>query len=79
MSITINMDKAKTIGHKLRREKRESELAPLDAQVNHAVGNDAQVATLEARRQVIRDKYAKAQEDIDAASTTNAIMAALGA
>lgn len=74
--ITINIDKAKAIGHDMRRAKREEEFAPLDAAIMKQIpGVDAQAA--EAARQVIRNKYATIQTQIDAATTPEAIKAAL--
>lgn len=75
--ITINMSKAKAIGHDIRRAKREEEFAPLDAVIAKQIpGKDAQAA--EAERQVIREKYAAIQSEIDAAGTPEEIKAALG-
>ena len=77
MSITINMDKAKTIGHEIRRAKRAVEFAPLDAEIAKQIpGTD--MAAVEAERQVIRDTYAVVQTQIDAATTPEEIKAALG-
>ncbi|MGD9610759.1 MAG: hypothetical protein AB7U59_15245 [Desulfovibrionaceae bacterium] len=75
--ITINIDKAREIGHALRREARQAELAPLDAQINYSVADAAQVAALEAQRQVIRDKYTAIQLTINEADSPEAILAAL--
>lgn len=73
--ITINIEKAKAIAHDLRRAARAEEFAPLDAQIAKQIpGTDAQ--TVEAQRQVIREKYAAIQADIDAASTVDEIKAA---
>jgi hypothetical protein len=75
--ITINIDKAKAIGHDIRRAEREKEFAPLDAVIAKQIpGKDAQAA--EAERQKIRDKYAVIQQEIDAAATPEEIKAALG-
>jgi hypothetical protein len=75
--IKINIDKAKVIGHEIRRAKREEEFAPLDAVIMKQIpGKDAQAA--ESERQAIRDKYAAVQADIDAAATPDEIKAALG-
>jgi hypothetical protein len=63
--ITVNMPKAKAIAHDIRRAKRAAEFAPLDIQATIP----AQAAQAEAARQVIRDKYADMQTDIDAAAT----------
>jgi hypothetical protein len=75
--IIVNIDKAKAIGHEIRRANREKEFAPLDTVIMKQIpGKDAQAA--EAERQVIRDKYAAIQAEIDAAATPDEIKAALG-
>jgi len=74
--ITINMDKAKTIGHQLRRAQREVEFAPLDAIISKQIpGADA--AKAEETRQAIRNKYALVQDAIDDADTADKIKVAL--
>ena len=76
MSIVINMDKAKIIGHEMRRAKRAEEFAPLDAEIAKQIpGTDT--TAVEAQRQAIRDKYAGIQTQIDAAETPDKIKAAL--
>ena len=72
--ITINIDKAKSIGHDIRREERAKEFAPLDIQAT--IPAKAQEA--EAARQVIREKYAAVQASIDAATSPEEIKSALG-
>lgn len=72
--ITINIDKAKAIGHEIRREERAKEFAPLDIQATIP----AKAEEAEAARQAIRDKYAAIQEQIDAAATPGEIKTALG-
>lgn len=72
--IVINLDKAKAIGHDMRRQKRSEEFAPLDIQAT--IPAKAQEA--EAQRQAIRDKYAEIQTQIDAATTPEEIKQALG-
>lgn len=75
--ITINMDKAKAIGHEMRRAQREAEFAPFDAIIMKQIpGADATAA--EAARQEIRDKYVTIQAEINAAATPEEIKAALG-
>jgi hypothetical protein len=75
--IVVNIDKAKAIGHEMRRAKRGEEFAPLDAVIMKQIpGNNAEEA--EAARQAIRDKYAAIQTQIDAAQTPEEIKAALG-
>jgi len=73
MGIVINIDKAKTIAHVIRRAARSAEFAPLD--IKATIPSEATAA--EAARQVIRDKYATMQTAIDAASTTDEIKAVL--
>jgi hypothetical protein len=70
--INININKAKSITHDLRRAARSEELAPLDAVIAKQIpGTDAETA--EASRQVIRDKYAETQVSIDAAANVAAL------
>lgn len=62
--ITVNLDKAKTIVHDIRRAKRTAEFAPLDVKATIP----AEASTAEAARQAVRDKYADIQTEIDAAT-----------
>ena len=71
--ITINIDKAKTIAHDKRRQARFAEFAPLD--IKATIPSEATAA--ETARAVIRAKYAAMQTEIDAATTTDAIKAAM--
>ena len=74
--ISINIDKAKAIGHDIRRAVRASEFEPLDSLIAKQIpGIDAQQA--ETKRQEIRDKYAAMQTEIDAASSVGEIKAAV--
>ena len=61
--ITINITKAKNIAHDARRTARSAEFAPLD--IKATIPSEA--AAAEAARQVVREKYAALQADIDAA------------
>lgn len=72
--ITINIDKAKNIAHDIRRAKRSEEFAPLDVQASIP----SQATAAEAARQVVRDKYAAMQTEINAAATPEEIKVALG-
>ena len=74
--ITINLDKAKAIGHDIRRQQRAAEFAPLDQQIAARIPG-ADFDALEAERQAIRDKYAEVQVSIEAAQTPDEIKAAL--
>ena len=67
--IVINIDKAKGIAHDARRAARASEFAPLD--IKATIPSEA--AAAEAARQVIRDKYAVIQTDIDNAADVAAL------
>jgi len=74
--ILVNIDKAKAIGHDMRRAARTEEFKPYDEIIMKQIpGVDAQAA--EAARQAIRDKYAAIQAQIDAAATPEEIKAAL--
>ncbi len=61
--ITINVNKARTLAHDMRRQARADEFFPLD--IKATIPSEAVAA--EAARQVIRDRYAVIQADIDAA------------
>lgn len=74
--ITVNINKAKEIGHSIRRDKRAEEFAPLDDQIAKRIPGQT-LSELEAQRAVIRNKYALIQDDIDAATTPDEIKAAL--
>ena len=75
--IIININKAKVIGHNMRRAARAEEFKPHDEVIMKQIpGVDAQQA--EAARQAIREKYAAIQTQIDAAATPDEIKAALG-
>jgi hypothetical protein len=76
MTITINLDKAKAIGHDLRRQQRAEEFKPFDEVIMKQIPGADAVAAEEAR-QAIREKYALIQEAIDLAATPNEIKAAL--
>ena len=69
--ITIDINKAKEISHSKRREARAEEFKPLDIQ--------ATIPTLaeqaEAERQVVREKYAAIQAEINDAVTVDDLKA----
>ncbi len=71
--IKINIDKAKAIGHDMRRAARAEEFKPLD--VKATIPSEA--AAAEAARQFVREKYADIQVKIDAAATPEEIKEAL--
>jgi hypothetical protein len=73
--IKINVDKAKAIGHDMRRAARAEEFKPYDEAIAKQIpGTDG----AEEARQAIREKYAAVQADIEAAATPDEIKAALG-
>ena len=75
-AIDVDLDKAKDIGHDMRRTQREAEFAPFDAIIMKQIpGNSA--AEAEASRQEIRFKYALIQDAINVAETTDEIKSAL--
>ena len=68
-AITVDVEKAKGIAHKMRRDKRAAEFAPLDVEVT--IPGRAKAA--EEKRQVIRAKDDKLQADIEAAKDVGAL------
>ena len=74
--ITINITKAKAIGHDMRRAARAEEFKPFDEAIAKQIPGAADGA--EAQRQAIREKYNVIQQNIDAAATPDEIKAALG-
>jgi hypothetical protein len=74
--IVINVTKAKSIGHDMRRAARSAEFAPHDEAIAKQI--PGQMEGAEAARQAIREKYAAIQTAIDAAATPDQIKAALG-
>ena len=76
MGLIIDVDKAKSIGHTMRRSAREDEFKPFDEAIAKQI--PTQVEGAEAQRQAIRDKYAAIQTQIDAAITPDEIKTALG-
>ena len=73
--IVINVIKAKSIGHDMRRAARAQEFAPYDEAIAKQI--PGQMEGAEAARQAIREKYAAIQTAIDAAATPDEIKAAL--
>lgn len=64
--ITVNLEKAKTIVHDIRRAKRTAEFAPLDIKASIP----SETVAAEAARQAVREKYAAIQASVDAAADT---------
>lgn len=76
MGIVIDVNKAKAIGHDMRRAARAEEFKPFDEAIAKQIPGAVEGA--EAQRQAIREKYAAIQTQIDAAATPDEIKAALG-
>jgi hypothetical protein len=77
-AVDVDLDKAKSIGHDIRRTQRAEEFQPFDEVIMKQIpGVDA--AEAEAARQAIRDKYAAVQDAVNAAKTPDAIKVALEA
>jgi hypothetical protein len=72
-----DLDKCKEIGHDRRRQQRAEEFAPLDRVISLQLPGMDMVAA-EAGRQLIRNKYAAMQNDIDAATDPDEIKQILG-
>lgn len=74
--IVVNINKAKTIAHDMRRAARAEEFAPLDSVIMKQIpGTDIQA--VEAQRQVIRNKYAQLQVQMDSAQTVEELKSLL--
>lgn len=69
VTVMENIVKSKLIAHDKRREARSKEMAPLDIDATIP----AKAAQAEAARQVIRNKYAQKQIDIDNAANIVAL------
>lgn len=76
--ITVNLGKAKIIGHDMRRAARAEEFAPYDKIIAAQIPGQNAVDA-ESARAAIRIKYAAMQTAIDAAATPEEIKAALEA
>jgi hypothetical protein len=76
MGLVIDINKAKAIGHDMRRAARAEEFKPYDDAIAKQIPGAVEGA--EAARQAIREKYAVIQTNIDAAATPDEIKAALG-
>jgi hypothetical protein len=74
--IVVNIDKAKAIGHDMRRTARAEEFKPHDEAIMKQIpGVDVQA--VEAARQAIREKYAAMQIAIDSANSPEEIKAVI--
>lgn len=75
-AVAVDLNKAKDIGHDIRRTLRTEEFKPYDEVIMKQIPGVDAVAAEEARQQV-RFKYALIQDAINVASTTDEIKAAL--
>lgn len=73
-AVQTDMLKAKLLAHDMRRSMRNEEMAPLDIEATIPV----MAATAEAARQVLRDKYAVMQAEIDDAADEAGLKTSLG-
>lgn len=73
--VVEGIDKSKEIAHGIRRAKRAAEFAPLDIEATVP----AKAVQAEAGRQVIRDKYAAIQTEIDAKGSPDELRAIVAA
>lgn len=76
--IEIDLDRAKAIGHDLRRANRNAEFAPHDKVISLQIPG-VQRDAAEAARAAIRARYVIIESAIDAATTTDEIKDALNA
>lgn len=76
-AVDVDLDKAKDIGHDIRRQQRAEEFKPYDDIIAKQIPGADAVAAEEARKE-IRFKYGLIQDVIDAASDPEEIKAALG-
>jgi hypothetical protein len=76
VAVEVDLDKAKDIGHDIRRQQRAEEFKPYDEVIMKQIPGADAVAAEEARQQV-RLKYALIQDAINVASTTDEIKATL--
>jgi hypothetical protein len=74
--INHDLDKCKSIGHNIRRQKRSEEFAPLDEIIAKKIPGQS-LTDVEAKRQEIRDRYSRIQTNIDAANSPEEIKATL--
>jgi hypothetical protein len=75
-AVDVDLDKAKDIGHDIRRTQRAEEFKPYDEVIMKQIpGNSA--AEAEEARQQIRFKYALIQDVIEAAESPDEIKSAL--
>lgn len=75
--IIIDIEKAKNIGHDIRRQQRADEFAPLDLLISAQIPGTDFIA-VEAERRAVRDKYASVQQKIDTSISPDEIKIALG-
>jgi hypothetical protein len=74
--ITVNMAKAKTIAHDMRRRAREQEFMPYDKIISAQIPGQSTVDA-ETARAAIRSKYVEMQQQIDTAASVDEIKSAL--
>jgi hypothetical protein len=75
-AVDVDLDKAKDIGHDIRRTQRAEEFKPYDEVIMKQIPGNSATEAEEARQQ-IRFKYALIQDVIEAAETPDEIKSAL--
>ena len=75
--IFVNIEKAKSLAHDMRRSARDADFRPHDEVIAKQIPG-VDIAQEEAARAAIREKYALMQQQIDAADSAEGIKAALG-
>lgn len=75
--ITINISKAKSIAHDIRRDMRSKEFEPYDEIIAKQIPGFI-IDEIEAKRQEIRNKYEIMQNNIDVSNDIDAIKSAIG-
>lgn len=71
--IRIDINKARSIAHDIRREARAQAFEPLDQMIAAQIPG-VNFEDIEAERQKIRDANARIQADIDAAANADALL-----
>jgi hypothetical protein len=72
--IKVDVLKARSIAHDIRRAEREKEFSPLDTIIAKQIPGKS-LETAEEQRQKIRDKYAVIQTNIDRAESVDELRA----
>ena len=66
--IKIDIEKYRNFAHEMRRQARNAELSPYDEIISKRIPGGIHEVDAELKRQLIREKYYKIQDAIDAAN-----------